>query len=137
MIVGLDHGHDVRSLTGVLVVAAQDYLRTDGFDETFEGWGAEDIEFRLRLHVVHGLRYADIPLPMLRAIPHAEQLRTEFYKEKDIRKSSKANNAQLLAKILPWEQEHPNRVLTAKRLFFQGPLPADLDSLALEGSPLE
>ena len=121
LIAGLRFGYDIPSLTGVLVVSADDFKETTGFDEAFEGWGAEDIEFRVRLHMVHGFRYRDIPPDLLRPIEHSDELRTQFYAEKYQWSSDTRQLARVRAKLTHWERLHPDRIASARRLMYQFP----------------
>ena len=98
-------GSDPPSLTGVLVVSSRQFARTSGFDESFQGWGGEDIEFRLRLHALHGLSFGRIPLRFLQAIEHEDALRTRFYQEQDISVSDRKNYLRLIRKWVDWRQQ--------------------------------
>jgi hypothetical protein len=76
-------GASVPSLTGLLGVAAADFRRAGGFDEAFEDWGAEDLEMRLRLHLVHGLEPVFLPADLFAPLDHGNWLRTRFHRERD------------------------------------------------------
>ncbi|HEY5958958.1 MAG TPA: galactosyltransferase-related protein [Polyangiaceae bacterium] len=105
LIAALDnHTYDVHGLTGLLAVSSADFSATDGFDESFQGWGSEDIEMRLRLHVLHGLAYSDIPLSLVRAITHGDSLRVSFYSEKNIQSSNQNNLTRLILKLHAWNK---------------------------------
>lgn len=113
-------GRDMPSLTGVLVVPAAAFAATTGFDEEFRGWGGEDIEFRLRLHVLHGLDYASIPLSLLGFIAHDDELRTRFYEEPDIQQSNRRNHLRIVHKLDVWRRQHPCDMDRVRRLLYRG-----------------
>jgi len=87
---------EARDLTGVLGVTRADYLAVDGADPGFVGWGAEDLDLRLRLHLARALRTIEIPTELVGAIPHGDDLRTQHYAEKDKRVSYEHNMARLI-----------------------------------------
>ncbi len=92
----------VRSLTGFIVLSADDFVRSGGYDETFEGWGAEDIEFRLRLFFELNLVPIEVPYGLLEALGHDDGLRTAYYREKDPAVSLHHNREKLLKKLIAW-----------------------------------
>jgi glycosyltransferase involved in cell wall biosynthesis len=114
-------GYDVYSLTGLLVVSTAAFVETYGFDESFRGWGSEDIEMRLRLHVRHHLSYADVPLTLMRPIQHDNVLRSAHYDEKNIHRSDQRNYARLVKNLRRWRREGHVKPETADRLFFRPP----------------
>lgn len=112
-------GSDLASLTGVLVVPGKAFRECGGYDESFLGWGAEDIELRLRLYLVHGLDHADIPLELLDPIQHDDELRTRFYPIADPRVSNHRNQKRIHAKIWrQWRGAWKKPVSSAERLWF-------------------
>lgn len=114
---------DLPSLTGLLVVSADEFARTDGFDETFRGWGFEDIEMRLRLHIVHGLAYADVPLSLVQPIAHDDQMRSASYAEKDIQTSNRQNMWRVVTKLTEWRRKYRFRRDSIGRLLYHPPPP--------------
>ena len=120
-------GASVPSLTGLLGVAAADFRRAGGFDEAFEDWGAEDLEMRLRLHLVHGLDPVFLPADLFAPLDHGNWLRTRFHRERDIQRSAARNYAQLRALVRQWTgRELEEMPETARRLLFApvgGPSP--------------
>jgi glycosyltransferase involved in cell wall biosynthesis len=113
--------HDVPSLTGLLVLSATKFVETDGFDESFLGWGSEDIEMRLRLHVLHGLDYGDVPLSFVHPLPHGDTLRSCHYEEKDIQRSDQRNFSRMLQKLHAWRRDRNFDRSSAARLFYKPP----------------
>lgn len=113
--------YDVPSLTGLLVVSATKFAESEGFDESFLGWGSEDIEMRLRLHVLHRLAYGDVPLSFVRALPHGDALRSSHYEEKDIQRSDQRNFSRMLQKLQVWRRERSFDRDRAGRLFYKPP----------------
>jgi hypothetical protein len=73
-------GAEHPGLVGFLVVPAPLFAASGGFDEWFEEWGGEDLEYRLRLHLEHGARYDEVPLSLFDEIPHGDDLRIRFRK---------------------------------------------------------
>jgi GT2 family glycosyltransferase len=92
-------GSDRHSLTGLIVLHADAFAQAGGFDETFTGWGGEDIEFRIRLALLHGLGYADVPEELVEPIPHGDDLRTRFYRQKNASVSNSCNMRKLKYRI--------------------------------------
>jgi hypothetical protein len=117
-----DAGFDVPSLTGLLVVGAGAFAGTDGFDEGFRGWGSEDVEMRLRLHVLHGLPYEDVPASLTRALPHDDELRASHYDERNIGQSDRRNFSRAVAKLHTWRKIRPFDPGTTSRLFYKPPI---------------
>lgn len=92
----------VRGTGGTLVVPAREFERSGGYDESFEGWGVEDTEMRLRLYFVNGLDFGEIPVRFLRPISHPDRLRTRFYRVKDYLVTYKRNRRKLAGKVRRW-----------------------------------
>jgi hypothetical protein len=112
-------GESIPSLTGLLVVDADDFRRAGGYDEAFEDWGSEDIEMRLRLHLKWGLAAAFIPPRLVRPLRHGDWLRTQFHRERDLRKSAVRNQALLRARVEQWTHQPLEHLPeSAKRLLF-------------------
>jgi GT2 family glycosyltransferase len=121
LIAGLrDDASDMPSMTGLLVVPTREFQRVGGFDESFAGWGGEDIELRLRLFLLGGLGFAEMPLELARPLPHDNTLRTQFYDEPNIMASNAANMARIKDRLRrEWVGRMVNRVEDAERLFYQ------------------
>lgn len=114
-------GVDPPSLTGLVVLHVDAFLASGGLDEEFRGWGFEDIEFRIRLRLLHGLEHADIPLRLVEAIPHGDHLRTQFYRQKSCAVSNRANFRKL--KHLIWNTWRDGWKVdpgTIERLWYRG-----------------
>jgi glycosyltransferase involved in cell wall biosynthesis len=101
-----------RSLFGFLVVPARELEAQGGFDESIVGYGGEDIEMRLRLHLVAGLSYVDAPLHSLHGIQHRPSLRTAHYSERNQEVSNDANLFYVRERVRAW---------TGKELFDLAP----------------
>jgi hypothetical protein len=121
----LPDGTDPPSLTGLLVLHVDAFLESGGLDEGFRGWGFEDIEFRIRLRLLHGLEHADIPLGLVQAIPHGDDLRTQFYRQKSCAVSNRTNLRRLKHRIWhAWRDRWKVDPETLERLWYRGfPLP--------------
>lgn len=116
----LPDGRDRPSLTGLLVVQGSRFAETAGFDETFQGWGGEDIEFRIRLGLLHGLEHADVPLQLVEAIPHDGELRTRYYAQKDAGVSNYCHLRRLRYRIHnEWRQRWKVDPETLERLWYR------------------
>jgi hypothetical protein len=117
-------GSDLPSVTGLLVVHRDAFLQVGGFDESFRGWGGEDIEMRLRLFLLAGLDYVDVPLSLISPLPHGDALRTQFYAEGDIRASNRDNMRYLLRKVtVEWKGRCVRDLASASRLWYGGGKP--------------
>jgi hypothetical protein len=99
-IAGLDPGGWERpGLVGFLALPSALYLRSGGFDEQFRDWGAEDLEYRLRLHLGEGLDYGELPFDLLEGLPHDDDLRVEHYETKELERSHLRNQVYLARKL--------------------------------------
>lgn len=92
-------GRDDLDLYGFLVAPATALRATHGYDERFEGWGSEDLDLRLRLRFSEHLDYGEVPLSLLRGLPHGDELRTQFYEQKEKRTSNRRNQLLMLRKL--------------------------------------
>jgi hypothetical protein len=84
-----------RDLTGLLLAPTQE-LRKVPFDPTITGWGAEDLDVRIRLAT--RLKYDVYPFTGLTSIEHSDALRTACYQVKSIRMNFARNMLRLLTK---------------------------------------
>jgi hypothetical protein len=112
-------GSDARSLTGLLAVHGQAFRGVGGFDESFLGWGAEDIELRLRLFLIGGLDHGDVPLSLIRPIVHDDGLRTQFYEKRNVLASNHDNMKRIQHKLATeWRDRCVRSVASAGRLWY-------------------
>lgn len=81
-----------RDLTGVLAVSPYDWDFIGGMDERFEGWGAEDLDLRLRLFTRATRAYVRLNPNGLVSLSHSDDLRTQFYEDKSKWESLARNN---------------------------------------------
>jgi hypothetical protein len=72
----------VRDLTGILICQVEHLMKCGGLDERMRGWGAEDLDLRLRLFNL-GLKPHFLHPSSLSAIAHDDSVRVEHYSEKD------------------------------------------------------
>jgi hypothetical protein len=91
--------HWGRDLTGVLLLTTADFRSSGGFNEEFRGYGAEDLEMRLRLRLRCGLDFDFFPDDTVSAITHGDELRTRHYRHKDARRSH-YRNLKLLDRLV-------------------------------------
>jgi hypothetical protein len=97
-IAGLSGHADIVALTGFIALSAEDFARSSGFDESFEGWRClEEIEFRLRLHVCNQLEFDEIPLEVF----GLGMNQPASVDDSDERARS-ANRTRLQAKLMTW-----------------------------------
>jgi len=92
----------VRGTGGILVVSAHKFTRSGGYDESFHDWGAEDIEMRLRLHLLRGPDFGEIPVHFFWPIAHADALRTRYYRIKNHLVSYERNRRRLERRVRAW-----------------------------------
>jgi predicted glycosyltransferase involved in capsule biosynthesis len=85
-----------EDLTGLLVIHKSVFIASGGFEESFRSWGAEDLEFRLRLFAKHHYQFDVVSCENLVPIHHDNNLRSKFYADKDIDFSNKRNFYRLL-----------------------------------------
>jgi hypothetical protein len=71
---------------GSVVVHSYDFNKAGGYDQLITGWGAEDGDFYSRLRH-NGVRPGTFPGGMIGSIPHTDAERTEFYDERDKKRS--------------------------------------------------
>ncbi len=111
-----------RDLTGVLVARAGDLQAIGGFDEGMSGWGAEDLDVRMRLLLHARLTPEWFPAGMLEWIDHDDELRTRHYAEKDKELSNRVNTARIFQKMCSSldEVELLVRDTTVRRLLGSG-----------------
>jgi len=63
-----------HELFGFLIVAREHFLKVDGYDEGFRGWGGEDRDLYERLARI-GLSRSSVPNESMSAISHGDELR--------------------------------------------------------------
>jgi hypothetical protein len=80
-----------EDLTGLLIIHKNMFLSSGGFEESFRGWGSEDLEFRLRLFAKHKYEFEIISCEYLSPIHHDDSIRVKYYDDKDIVFSNKRN----------------------------------------------
>lgn len=59
---------------GSSMIRKKDFIKINGYDEAFDGWGGEDRDLYERLKY-SGIKQLNYPENFLRAIPHADSLR--------------------------------------------------------------
>lgn len=74
---------ETKDLTGLLILHQELFRESGGFEESFRNWGAEDLEYRLRLYAKHKRPFDLVNGEFLGSIPHGNELRTQFYAEKN------------------------------------------------------
>jgi hypothetical protein len=94
-----------RDLTGFLCVDHRHFLRVGGFNIDFVGWGAEDLELRLKLYLKGGLSFVEIPA-LASSIPHDDGVRTANYEDKDKNVSHGKNLNRLCSTVMDWTGSH-------------------------------
>lgn len=66
-----------RDLCGFLGIPKDSFICRGGFDTRMIGWGAEDLDMRLRLFLA-GLYYTVMPISTAHSISHGDLLRTQY-----------------------------------------------------------
>jgi hypothetical protein len=94
-----------RDLTGFVCVNHRNFMRVGGYDIGFSGWGAEDLEFRLKLYLRGGLRFVEVPA-LASSIPHTDEVRMAHYGEKDKDVSHRGNLNRLCENVYQWTGQH-------------------------------
>jgi glycosyltransferase involved in cell wall biosynthesis len=93
----LKPGHYYRAhpisdlLYGFIIVRRADFEAAGGYDEIYEGWGAEDIDLMDAFDAA-GLRQAYFPGELLLAIPHSNEMRTLYQDIQSIWLQDQINN---------------------------------------------
>lgn len=114
---------EFRDLTGFLVVHRRHFVKVNGYDGNFSGWGAEDLELRVKLFLrgntplgkpkailekpIYGLNWTEIPAELASSISHDDDLRVANYLEKDKDASHGVNLNLLCSNIYDWLGVHP------------------------------
>lgn len=93
---------ECKDVTGFLFVQARKFQESGGFDPAFNGWGAEDLDMRMRLHFMLNLPFVMMPPELLQSIPHEHSDRTRFYAEKNTAVSHEANLQILINNYRLW-----------------------------------
>ena len=70
-------GLSVQDLTGACLVSRRRFERIGGYDETFTGWGYEDVDLYRRLEA-RDLQQLNFPTGLMTALPHSDAMRLEF-----------------------------------------------------------
>jgi len=91
-----------RDLFGTLLVSAEDYARSGGYDEGFRDWGMEDLDMRLKLRLKLKLDFGLIPVHLARPLKHSNALRTQFYTERDTEHSNRRNLSRVREHVRQW-----------------------------------
>ena len=81
-----------RSMGGLIIVDATAFHALGGFNESFEGWGYEDVDMRKRLEA-SGLRKINIPKHLFSTLPHSDETRVANYRIKDKLLSDQLNRS--------------------------------------------
>jgi glycosyltransferase involved in cell wall biosynthesis len=84
-------------LWGALAVSRADFDAVGGYDEVFEGWGAEDVDMVVRLQIA-GRRHRSFPGALLAGLPHGDDQRTRFHAIRDRRLSVGVNSLYRMVK---------------------------------------
>lgn len=113
-----------RDLTGVLAMPMHSFGSAGLFNEDLVGYGAEDLDMRLRLYLRAGLCVTTFEPGTFTAIPHSDELRTRFSEEKSLDASGEANvrrmflglNAREIARVRSPEESGAMQLLLAPNL---------------------
>ena len=115
-----ENAHDGIHEQGTVLVSKKNFLRVEGYDEVFSGYGGEDHDFFEKLERA-GCSKAEFPKALLWSIEHSDEERTKFYRIKCKQTQSIINRVYRSAKraflnMTPGEFELPlevrNRIWT-------------------------
>jgi predicted O-methyltransferase YrrM/glycosyltransferase involved in cell wall biosynthesis len=67
---------------GTFIGYREDVERGGGYDEIYEGWGDEDVDFFSTLEF-SGIQRGTFPASLIRHLPHGDDLRVKFHNNKD------------------------------------------------------
>jgi len=86
---------------GTVLCHKSDFKKIEGYDTTFSGYGGEDHDFYFKLQRI-GAQQVDVPREYINSLSHSDEMRTEFYEEKNKFKQSIINRSYsaIKAKIL-------------------------------------
>lgn len=65
---------------GVILLNEADFIKCNGFSNSYQGWGAEDDDFRNRLTKA-GLQVQHIPNCIFHSLPHIRKLNNHLYRQ--------------------------------------------------------
>lgn len=119
-----------NDLWGTMVCPSTAFKRIGGYDEAIQGWATEDTELYERFRML-GLTEETFPAQLLSAIPHSDELRTQFHKNKQIKVGWTTNILYTQAKLdLVKMNERPLSLDKRQKLYA---LVTDLVQRALAG----
>ncbi len=95
-----------RDLTGFLCLHKKHWLYLNGYDPQFAGWGAEDLDMRIRLFLRLGLGFDELSPDLAASIPHEDDLRVQHYADKDKDRSHIRNLHQLCQSVFRYTGKH-------------------------------
>jgi hypothetical protein len=85
-------------LWGVIAMPRASFEAIGGYDEAFEGWGAEDVDIIQRLEIA-GLAAKVFPGALLASLPHGDIERTRHYAQSNHRANGALNTCYRIVKI--------------------------------------
>lgn len=91
---------EAAGLAGTLICHADDWKRAK-FDDEKGIYAGVDTDFKIKLALL-GLHRLNMPVNLLWHEPHGNELRVQYYDEKDFKKSRDDNKARLDAKREVW-----------------------------------
>lgn len=106
-----------KDLTGLIVFHKNMFEASGGFDESFQGWGGEDIDFRLRLYAQYGYMYKTISKDFLSVIKHDDSLRVKFYHDDHHEVSNSRHMKIMKRKFLEYRGEDLGKLQKLKDRF--------------------
>ena len=67
-----------RDLCGFLGVATTAFQQVGGFDQRMLGWGAEDLDMRLKLLLRTKMQWTEVPCKLATILHHSDELRNRY-----------------------------------------------------------
>lgn len=86
---------------GTVLCHKSDFKKIEGYDTSFSGYGGEDHDLYFKLQRI-GAQLVDVPREFINSLEHSDEIRTEFFAEKNKFKQSIINRSYsaIKAKIL-------------------------------------
>lgn len=121
---------------GTFVCSSAAFEKIEGYDETFIGYGGEDHDIYYKLRRI-GIRQMQIPKEYIVSLEHTDEMRTQYYDEKNKFRQSIVNRsyAALKEKLLeaqPQVYELPQNVRKKIWLDINAKMPDDFEKMDVD-----
>ena len=119
IIVGRKNGIEVPYVTGLILVPTQAFISSGGYNMDMIGWGAEDIEFRLKLYMVAGLDFEVLPYDVATHITHSHFLRIRFHNSLNMRHTDTINKDKTRKLVDTWHVQYKRDPVKTEPLWYK------------------